>query len=102
MTDEGTDRPWERPGQAAQGLNPNLADSKTRGRQYEYGIGSPDRAAYQQTSSPTDTVPPARPRTSNAADDEGRVGDPPPVALLVIAAVPIVALIAGVVWWTVH
>ena len=101
-TNEGTDRPWERPGQAAQNRDAKLADSKTREREYEDSIGGADLAPYQQTSPPPVSLPPHQPQTSNAAGDEGRVGDPLPIALLVIVAVPILLMIAALVWWLVR
>jgi len=98
-TNKGTDRPWERPGQAAQNLHMKLADSKTRRREYEDRIGGADLAPYQQTSSPPESVLELHPQTSNAVDKEGKVGDPLPIALLVIVAVPILLMIAALVWW---
>jgi hypothetical protein len=79
-----------------------LADSKTREREYESSIGSVDPAPYQQTSSPTTSVPPPQPPPSNIVGEEGRVGDPLPIALLVIVAVPILLMIAALVWWMVR
>jgi hypothetical protein len=79
-----------------------LADSKTREREYESSIGSVDPAPYQQASSPTTSVPPPQPQPSNIVGEEGRVGDPLPIALLVIVAVPILLMIAALVWWMVR
>ena len=98
-TNKGTDRPWERPGQAAQNLHANLTDPQTREREYEDRIGGADLAPYQQTSSPPTPGPEPRAQTSGAVDEEGRVGDPLPIALLVIVAVPILLIIAALVWW---
>ena len=99
VTNKGTDRPWERPGQAAQEPHAKVADAKTREQQYEQTIGGADLAPYQQTSSSAAPVSPAQPRTSNIVGEEGRVGDPLPIALLVIVAAPILLMIAAVVWW---
>lgn len=98
-TNEGTDRPWERPGQAAQEPHAKIADAKTREREYEDSVGAADVAAYQQTSSSAAPVSPVRPRTSSIVGEEGRVGDPLPIALLMIVAAPILLMIAAVVWW---
>lgn len=98
-TNKGTDRPWERPGQAAQNPHAKLADSKTRQREYEDRIGGADLAPYQQTSSTPASVSEPPPQTSDAADKEGKVGDPLPIALLVIVAVPILLMVAALVWW---
>jgi hypothetical protein len=101
-TNEGTDRPWERSGQAAQNRHMKLADSKTREREYESSIGSVDPAPYQQASSPTTSGLPPQQSPSNIVDEEGQVGDPLPIALLVIVAVPILLMIAALVWWMVR
>ena len=101
-TNKGTDRPWERPGQAAQNPHMKLADSKTRQREYEDRIGGADLAPYQQTNSSPASVLAPRPQTSNAVGEEGRVGDPLPIVLLVIIAVPILLMIAALVWWMVR
>lgn len=65
-------------------------------------IGGADFDAYQQTNSFADPIPHPRPQPSNAVNEEGKVGDPLPVVLLAIVALPIIALIASVIWWTAH
>jgi len=98
-TNKGTDQPWERPSQAAQNPHAKLADSKTRQWEYKDRTGKADLALYQQTSSTPASVAEPLPQTSDAADKEGKVGDPLPIALLVIVAVPIFLMIAALVWW---
>jgi len=98
-TNKGTDRPWQRPGHAAQDLKPALPDRETRQRQYEDMIGDADNAPYQQEPSPAASAPRYPARQSSAVGEEGRVGEPLPIVLLVIAAIPIVGLIVGLIWW---
>lgn len=89
-----------RPGQAAQNADSQLPSREQREREYESGTGGSERGGYVSgASTPSGSLSNSPTKATSDINRDGKVGDPLPLLLLGLAAIPIAAIIIAVLWF---
>ena len=96
-TQKGTDRPWERPGQLAQNPGDRAPSKSERELDYESANkGTGHSWPAKSAAGGHDATGPVH--ATNAANENGRVGEPTPLLLVGVIFIPIIIVIGAVGW----